>query len=210
MKRNDKTVDLRIIKTKKAIRDAFLALIEEKGFERISVKEITEKAMISRNTFYLHYSDKNDLFNKICDDLMRTLFLRAGKQLRRVQQNEFTLASVASIIKSTMAAVDDDREEYRVFFSDSDISGILTLKINTIARRFLDLIKDDIEGISEWSMAYTVSGFSGVIRYHVLHGAEDLDAECQNFTKIHLKSIIEIARNSRNGKNKDEKEKAQC
>ena len=55
MKRNDKTVDLRIIKTKKAIRDAFLALIEEKGFERISVKEITEKAMISRNTFYLHY-----------------------------------------------------------------------------------------------------------------------------------------------------------
>ena len=46
MKRNDKTVDLRIIKTKKAIRDAFLALIEEKGFERISVKEITETPFI--------------------------------------------------------------------------------------------------------------------------------------------------------------------
>ena len=39
--------------------------------------------MISRNTFYLHYNDKFDLLNKICDELVFKLFIGVGKQLRR-------------------------------------------------------------------------------------------------------------------------------
>lgn len=52
--------DIRIVKTKKALFNAFISLIEEKPFEDITVNELCEKAGIRRATFYKHYKDKND------------------------------------------------------------------------------------------------------------------------------------------------------
>lgn len=200
MSKKDGFDNLRVRRTQKAIRTAFFELIKENGFEHISVKDITNRAQISRNTFYLHYSDKYDLFNKICDDLMRTLFFRVGKKLRYAQQNDFDVESVASIIKSSILAIEENKEEYLILFSVSGTANILTDKINQISKLFLDSIKDDIEGISEWTMAYIVAGIAGFIRYYVLNGIENLDEECLNFSKIHFKSIIEIAQKTRNKK----------
>lgn len=56
--------DRRVTRTKRMIRDAFTQLLEEKGFEEITVKDITEKADINRGTFYLHYESKYDLLEK--------------------------------------------------------------------------------------------------------------------------------------------------
>lgn len=53
--------DLRFQKTEEGIINAMLALLGEKTFEEISVKDICEKANISRSGFYLHYMDKYDL-----------------------------------------------------------------------------------------------------------------------------------------------------
>ena len=68
---SEEKTDLRIRRTKKSIRDAFFELIDENGFDSVTVKDITDRALISRNTFYLHYEDKFDLLNKISNELMR-------------------------------------------------------------------------------------------------------------------------------------------
>ena len=60
--------DLRVKKTNKLIKDSFLKLLEEKGYSKVSVTDITNKAMINRNTFYLHYVDKEDLIDKLIFD----------------------------------------------------------------------------------------------------------------------------------------------
>ena len=52
--------DIRIVKTKQALFDAFISLMEEKTFENITVNELCERAGIRRATFYKHYSDKNN------------------------------------------------------------------------------------------------------------------------------------------------------
>lgn len=69
--------DRRRLRTKKAIRDAFIALIEEKGFDAILVSDIAERANINRGTFYLHYQDKFDLLDKsqteIIDNIERII-----------------------------------------------------------------------------------------------------------------------------------------
>ncbi|MFA5535774.1 MAG: TetR/AcrR family transcriptional regulator [Bacillota bacterium] len=67
---DDSCMDLRIAKTKKAIGDALVELINEKGFEAITVKDITNKAGINRGTFYAHYQDKYDLMTKCEDQIM--------------------------------------------------------------------------------------------------------------------------------------------
>lgn len=45
--------DLRVIKTRRLIKDAFVKLSGEKGFKNITVNDISDKAMINRSTFYL-------------------------------------------------------------------------------------------------------------------------------------------------------------
>lgn len=67
-------MDLRVIRTKEAIRNALIELIEEKGFEAITVKDITTKAKINRGTFYAHYQDKFDLMTKCQEEIMQEMF----------------------------------------------------------------------------------------------------------------------------------------
>lgn len=67
------TMDLRIVKTRKAINDSFYELFEQKDFDKITVKDITEHAQIGRKTFYLHYIDKYDLLDRIVDKKFKAL-----------------------------------------------------------------------------------------------------------------------------------------
>ncbi len=56
-----KKTDLRVIRTKKSIKRALLGLLKEKNYNKITIQDISEEAIINRNTFYLHYLDKDDL-----------------------------------------------------------------------------------------------------------------------------------------------------
>ncbi|MCM3756525.1 TetR/AcrR family transcriptional regulator [Sporosarcina aquimarina] len=66
-------MDLRVVRTKESIRNVFIDLIEEKGFEAITVKDLTTRAKINRGTFYAHYQDKYDLMNKCEEEFMQEL-----------------------------------------------------------------------------------------------------------------------------------------
>lgn len=196
MAKKDGTDDLRIRRTQKAIKEAFFTLVEEKGFENVSVKDITDMAMISRNTFYLHYKDKFDLLDKICDDLTRKLFFDVGKQLRRVQKLDVDVESAATIIQLGATTINEDRKEYQILLSSSGCD-VLTRKQSEVVRRSLDFIKDDIAGISNYSIEYIVSGLSGVMRYFATHDVEDVENDALNFSKLHLGSIIENIKHNR-------------
>ncbi|MEG0774306.1 TetR/AcrR family transcriptional regulator [Clostridium sp.] len=65
--------DRRTIRTKKMIRNALSQLIEEKGFNDISITDLTTRADINRGTFYLHYSDKFDLLEKVENEVLEEL-----------------------------------------------------------------------------------------------------------------------------------------
>ena len=82
--------------------------------------------MISRNTFYLHYNDKFDLLNKVCDELVFKLFIGVGKQLRReTRKLRVDIYGAASVIKMGIKTIEEDREAYRVLLSSSG-SDLLT------------------------------------------------------------------------------------
>lgn len=57
--------DRRTVRTKKAIRDTFVELLETKDINRISVSELSDTANLGRGTFYLHYKDIYDLYEQI-------------------------------------------------------------------------------------------------------------------------------------------------
>jgi len=76
MPKKNKT-DRRIQRTKQALQKSLLELIKEKGYDSISVEEITQRANVGRATFYLHYKDKEDLlvdeFSELANERARTL-----------------------------------------------------------------------------------------------------------------------------------------
>lgn len=61
-------MDKRILKTKKALKEAMLSLLNEKNFDRITATEICERAIVSRNTFYSYYPDKYALLEECFSD----------------------------------------------------------------------------------------------------------------------------------------------
>lgn len=57
--------DRRVQKTKAAIREAFLALLDKKPLEEITVTELAKEANIERKTFYLHYNNIGEIVEEI-------------------------------------------------------------------------------------------------------------------------------------------------
>ena len=81
-------MDLRIEKTRQSIVNAFLALRSGKPLEKITVKELCEKAMINKSTFYFHYADIYELSAYLSRDaLIQTLFSgsRSGCLIQKIE-----------------------------------------------------------------------------------------------------------------------------
>lgn len=65
--------DLRVRRTQMNLREALLDLIEEKGFDAVTVGDIAERAMVNRATFYRHYPDKYALVTGIFEEAVKQM-----------------------------------------------------------------------------------------------------------------------------------------
>ncbi|HML35811.1 MAG TPA: TetR/AcrR family transcriptional regulator C-terminal domain-containing protein [Bacillota bacterium] len=65
----EKKESQRVTETKEKIRDAFFELYESKKIEKISIRDITDKAQLNRSTFYMYYRDIYDLLEKTEDEM---------------------------------------------------------------------------------------------------------------------------------------------
>lgn len=66
----EKKLDRRVVKTKKAIRNAFAKLISEKDINKITIKDIADTADINRKTFYNYYGGVYEIIEEIEKELV--------------------------------------------------------------------------------------------------------------------------------------------
>ncbi|HEY3364275.1 MAG TPA: TetR/AcrR family transcriptional regulator [Symbiobacteriaceae bacterium] len=82
-------MDVRIERTRQSLMEALITLMGEKGFDNISVANLTARAGCNRGTFYLHYKDKDELLREIEEDLLHGLVAQAGPfSLQRVSADQ--------------------------------------------------------------------------------------------------------------------------
>lgn len=75
-------MDPRVKKTRKFLKEALIDLIEDKGFEAITVGNLAEKAEINRVTFYQHYHDKYDLLEQTIETMLKDLIITVAPHKR--------------------------------------------------------------------------------------------------------------------------------
>jgi AcrR family transcriptional regulator len=68
-----KKEDARIRRTRDALGDALVALMQEKPFDTITVQDVLDRANVSRSTFYSHYSDKDDLLMSDAEEFFEAI-----------------------------------------------------------------------------------------------------------------------------------------
>lgn len=96
--------DLRVQKTKKAIHDAFFELLQEEPFEKITINQISQRAMIGKGTFYYHYTDKYDLAEKLIQEYI-SAYQQSLKE--RLSLNKSDRESVQQLVNSINHVADE-------------------------------------------------------------------------------------------------------
>ena len=73
MDANNKKLDRRVVRTRRAIVEAFDCLLAKYPLDKITISAIAREANIDRKTFYLHYSSVNDLVNQNIEESLERI-----------------------------------------------------------------------------------------------------------------------------------------
>ena len=68
-----KRMDARVRRTRDALGEALVALMQEKPFDTITVQDVLDRAKVGRSTFYTHYSDKDDLLMSDAEEFFEAM-----------------------------------------------------------------------------------------------------------------------------------------
>ncbi len=85
--------DQRVLRTQRHIKNSFIQLLQSKGYNKITIQDIADESEINRNTFYLHFRDKEDLLEKLCLEKLSAFkdCFRVSPSLREVSDHQLTL-----------------------------------------------------------------------------------------------------------------------
>jgi AcrR family transcriptional regulator len=93
---NPRKPDRRVLRTRRQLQDALMSLILEKGYDAVTIEDITDRADLGRTTFYLHYKDKDDLLMQsleaVYDDLVDQIQQRTIDEWMAQGHGPWTLA----------------------------------------------------------------------------------------------------------------------
>jgi AcrR family transcriptional regulator len=92
---SSETTDRRVRRTRELLRGALLALIQEKGYDRITIQDILDRADVGRSTFYAHYRDKDELLLSGFEDIRAALDAEREAAERGTEKSEFLLPMLA-------------------------------------------------------------------------------------------------------------------
>ncbi|WP_273749994.1 TetR/AcrR family transcriptional regulator [Leuconostoc mesenteroides] len=100
--------------TQQRIMDAFVKLVSEKGFDNLTVSNITRTAKLSRGTFYIYYLDKYDVLEKI-----ETYLLTNMEKLMQINIDK-TISWLDDVDNNKLSAELDTYSPYRSFIQSFD------------------------------------------------------------------------------------------
>lgn len=136
--------DRRVSRTRRQLRTALMELILERGYNALTIEDITERADLGRTTFYLHYRDKEELLVESLGEIAEELRVQVEKVAdQAVEEGGRPVNPVAIVFRH----VDDNRDLYRIILQGEG------------SNKGASRIRDIIEAAAADYFAKRMSGF---------------------------------------------------
>ncbi|WP_156395291.1 TetR/AcrR family transcriptional regulator [Paenibacillus sp. Root52] len=186
-------VDLRVIKTRKAIKESFLTLVQAKGYDRITVQDIADEALINRNTFYLHYVDKPDLLEKLYLENLEKLNVCLDIAVDRI--DDLTKDILASVLKNLLEAIHSNLTFFKTMLSQngqSNLSNYLKETLKTIILTGVETAPSH-NLRTRIALEYLTSGLAGVICLWITDSQQiSIDEFIEHVIELHFTNVVEL------------------
>ncbi len=165
------TEDRRVRKTKKALRQGFAKLLNQKPAKDITVRELSDLVDLHRGTFYLHYKDIFDLQAQIEDELIQ--------EFHDALDHSCDIGIGNDITKHFLAVLEYIKENADMAKALLNNNGDLSFfqRICDLAREhclndFEELYPNSTSELYEYCGHYAVNGSIGVVRHWLNTGME--------------------------------------
>lgn len=133
--------DLRIIKTHKALSDAFWQILGEKKFEEITVNELCDRAMVRRATFYKHFADKFEFFAFLIRAKQAEFDVQIQKDTDKARPQSFYLG----IIQHTLGFLNSNKKLVQTVLESNMLPTVLEILSKQITSDIMQKLKEDAE-----------------------------------------------------------------
>lgn len=166
-------MDRRIKKTHNAIIGATVSLLSEKQLKDISIKEICNKADVSRSTFYLHYRDAAD----VLEQLYNNISISVTRILDNVNFNEF-IDSPYLFLDAVIEFLNEDLPLYQLLMKNQYHTNFRRRLKNLLVNRVIENHKYRVKNLLEfeYSINFLMTGMIETICDNI----EDLNNENKN------------------------------
>ncbi len=164
-----KTVDRRTLKTRKALADALAELLVDHELHKVTVQQIADKADVNRVTFYKHYLDVYDLYDKIESETL----VEFGMLMLRLEE-----ISDGEIFSSLVGYISEHRQIFQMICSPN-ATGQLRSKLSKLLEGVFLKIQSEKTGKSitdsrlSYLCCYHAQGCLSVISKWVLNQFEE-------------------------------------
>ena len=181
-------MDLREMKTRRSITNAFIAIRSKKPLERITVKELCEKAEVSKATFYLHYHDIYDLSDTLQQNVIKDI-------LKYVETPTDMVLNPRKASKEMIDGFYANRGMVATLFSGSQFSRLperLIQEIKTVLFEQYPDLKNDV--YANVRITYQLMGsFYAYYQYEQEYGFEAVHAAVDRISGLFEHDIKNIS-----------------
>ena len=170
-------MDRRQQKTRKAVFEAFTALLERKPYSKISVQEIIDGANIGRSTFYSHFETKDELLRALCTEIFEHVF---SNDLHEEDTHDFSSRETDIVGKVThiLYHLNDSRPYIKSILSCESGEMFMQYFKEYLAQLFSGELETRSAGVPpEYMLNHMVCDFAETVRWwmkHEQYSAEDI------------------------------------
>ena len=162
-------MDLRIERTRKCIKDAFIELRKRKPLEKITVKELSTLACINKATFYSHYNDIYDLSEQLENETISSI-------LEKIPHIDCLISNPPLAIGELTSALVQNKKITDILFSGSR-SGLYGIRLESAIKAQIFKQYPAYQDNLRWNMILTFLIQGGFHAYTSYQGTDVSEAE---------------------------------
>ena len=163
-------MDLRVIKTKKNIREAFLELRKKYSVDEIKVNALCEKALVNKTTFYNHYQDVYALSEELEREVLEVFF-------DNFKDIDMMLMDAKRFMNGMHCALEADDGILRILFND---------KLDELIERMEERIREYYEKEDQMLISFLMGGC-----VHLMMKSENNNEEVEKFLMDVITKLVE-------------------